>query len=251
MAITPLLSAIGIIIAFVFYSDTEASPKNHEVYGTIVSFFGIIAFIMDILTHSVILGAYIKGLFAMTRYYFNPAYKDRYGGIDSRQHEQMIEASRYTVLFGLYIVLMVCMSIILVGLHFTITYDLDFSEIISFYYDIAIASYLVTRDVITLFVIFLSFEFGHIWYEQNYLCGYCDKRMKQYFENKANEMDLNTYDYNNEFACCCCCKRDKNGIIKDVILINGRNDLDEPLLNETTDLNVEMTISPTTSANVD
>ena len=169
----------------------------------------ILIFLMDIIIHFYILKANIKGLFAMSRYYYSSEYKNRYGTIDDRQYEQMIEASRYTVLFGCYMIFVLIMTTIITIIILVWNFNDNFHDKFStFYVNIIIWIYLIARDILSVIVIFLSFQFSHKWYEKKYLCGYCDENMKQYLVNKANETEFDRKDDGNGNNCsCCCCQR--------------------------------------------
>ena len=104
MLFIELLAAISIIIILA-YMNTAI-----DAYGILQSTIGFVIFILDISIHSMILLTYIKGLYAMIKYYFRQEYKEKYNDIDSRMDEQIIEASRYIVLFGLYIMIAIILA---------------------------------------------------------------------------------------------------------------------------------------------
>ena len=181
--------------------DLIADYMPYE-YQRSYALFGAISALLDIIIHITIITAYIHGLFAMSRSWFSKEYWDRYKANNDKIHEQMIEASRYTVLFGLHVTIVFTLGMVMLWAQIKMIENNAFKVEMSYYmYDI-VMGYLMIRDMSSLIVMFLSFQFSHRWYENKYLCGSCDKIMKRYWENKAKEIDLIMDNSDGRCGCC-------------------------------------------------
>ena len=206
MYIMIFISISSIILGLIIFclwnvGQISMTDENYQKYSQIITSVAVIAASLDILIHFMIIRQYIKGLFAMSRFYFSKKFWEIYKANNDKIHEQMMEASRYTVLFGGYIMILFVLGIIGLGIQLG-RLNPDYDDKLGFYGYDAVIAYLLIRDMLSLIAMFLSFKFSHKWYEKKYLCGYCDEKMKQYWVNMAKEIDGNMNDYADQECQC-------------------------------------------------
>ena len=174
---------IGILILLEGFSGSiNINFKQNERQNLIVTnwtsaslilMFGI----MDSLIHIILLKAYLKGLFRCTQQSYAKEVKDQI-------HEGLIEITRYSVLFGQYVIVVIIMNIILAVSQLNYLYQWIPSD--AFKLNILFLVCLSVRDIVSLIALFLSFKFGYHWYK-DYLCGRCDDKMRGYCEKKVEK----------------------------------------------------------------
>ena len=150
----------------------------------------------DVIINISLLYLYIISLHAYSiQHYFD--INDNYP-INDRQHELMIEATRYAVLFGLSAIYNIIGIFIFCGIAsyiyfgITIVTQLD-SNIKSQVIYIILGIIIFFKEIMMLQAIHLSFKFSHRKYESKYCCYYCDKWMKRKCHKiamKANKNEI-------------------------------------------------------------
>ena len=120
--------------------------------------------------------------------------------LNDKQHELMLEAARYTVLFTAVVIFNVVWIIVGVG------YYLYKKELLKFNDDIANARlayigstmlvlFLTAKEILLLLAIQLSFQFSHTKYLK--ICGRCDRCVKERYHKlawKRNRAIAKVYD---------------------------------------------------------
>ena len=133
--------------------------------------------ITDSFIHIILLHCYLKGLFRCTQQCYSKE-------VDDQVHEGLVEITRYSVLFGQYVIVVIIMNVILAFAQLNYLYELMPSN--AFKLNLLLLSCLCVRDIVSLMVLFLSFKFSYIWYK-DYLCGRCDAKMRGYCESKVEQ----------------------------------------------------------------
>ena len=168
----------------------------------------ILGFVLDSTINGLLLFLYIKALtkFAMEAYFNLDEERRRLFMnhqrqlLDDRQHEIMLEAARYTVLFTMVtminasaIILAICMLIYDESLPESNQNGMGFNNV-------GVCCFIIwayAKEFFLLMAIQLSFVFSHSTYERR--CKYCDKSAKKCCEDlvrRKNRRILISYDLN-------------------------------------------------------
>ena len=191
------------------YTDNEVIPTRSPAYLAIMILV-IIYILLDLSINTLLLCLYVKALHIYSKVFArdNSNHKGRL--LDDRQHELMLEAARYTVLFGTLLLFNVC-GIVGIGIYLyyltrkNSTNYADATELISQCIGLCV---LVVKEVLLLMATKLSFIFSHSDYEK--LCKKCDEFVKErcqdlvrkrngYYGNKTvREIVVNSNTSNNQ-----------------------------------------------------
>ena len=134
-----------------------------------------LSLILDIVINALLLYLYVKALhhFAIEQYFRSEVARANLNGgtlLDDRQDELMLEATRYTVLFSILLIINVVG--ISLGIIIYICLRTGFHNVGDCIFMVCV----LAKDVGLLVAIQFSFKFSHSTYEKR--CQRCDKWMK-------------------------------------------------------------------------
>ena len=110
--------------------------------------------------------------------------------LDTRQHQLMLEAARYSVLFSMplavnFLSIFVAMIVYIYNQSLS-DFEQDWME---FVYGCLISSFLMTKEFFLSMAIQLSFIFSHSTYEK--ICKKCDERVEECCEAMVRRKNAN------------------------------------------------------------
>lgn len=141
---------------------------------------------MDITINSLLLGLYVKALHVYSKTYArNDVNKDT-ELLDDKQHELMLEAARYSVLFSALLLFNLLGIIVTIFLFAMLSirnksHHIDNYDTLNLIGQCILIFFQFGKEVILLIAIQLSFIFSHVPYEK--LCNRCDKWVKKYCQD--------------------------------------------------------------------
>ena len=178
------------LIPLIFFAGTWESNDNIQILLVCMDI------CCDVTINLLLLYFYIKGLHIFSiNHYFEIDSNDKYP-INDRQHELMLEATRYTVLFGISAIVNVIGFFVFGGIILYIYGIMMQSDDIketswSYILWMLLEIYFWIRHSVMLTSIHLSFIFSHRKYESKYCCYHCDKWMKSKCHKIAIEANKN------------------------------------------------------------
>ena len=136
--------------------------------------------IVDLTIHGTLLYGYLKELFKCSQHCYQKNMEDQV-------HEITIEITRYSVLFCIYMSMIVILNVVLVIVNISWRYKWLKSQKNEIDNTIFLLC-LVTRDIGSLIILFFSFKFSYVWYKDRF-CGTCDDKMRNYCKKRVEAYD--------------------------------------------------------------
>ena len=140
--------------------------------------------IVDVSIHVILLYCYLKGLLRCSQYCYQK-------GVLEQVHETTIEITRYSVLFSIYVIIIIILNILIILTCIAWRYGwfeggnksdnpvvINTTVLLSF----------VVRDIGSVIILFFSFRFSYVWYKDRF-CGICDDKMRNYCRKKVKDTD--------------------------------------------------------------
>ena len=141
--------------------------------------------IIDVTIHSILLYFYLKGLFKCTQYCYQ---KD----VNDQVHETTVDITRYSVLFLIYMIIIVIMVNIGIVLS-TVAWKFEWYRNNSFFVNNTIVFLaFIIRDISSLIVILFGFKFSYHWYKDIF-CRKCDDKMRSYCNRRVEKTNLRSF----------------------------------------------------------
>ena len=159
-------------IPFLYLTETHGSYK-HLVQLII----GILEYLLDLAINSLLLFLYVKALHVFSNCFYRANTVGKL--LDDRQHELMLEAARYTVVFSVaFCFNLLGLVVLVIGAYIREQLlDTSFGYICSSFG----MFFLLGKDVFLLMAIKLSFIFSHSKYEKVFTK--CDESVKNYCQD--------------------------------------------------------------------
>ena len=163
-----ILWSLATIIYFVVIQFIDL--KHEWVFRTLGA---VILFIIETTLNMTPLYLYRKGLKKYSENHYDPRVP-----IDDRQDESMIEAARYTVLFGYMFAIVQVVAVIAIIVYVTSKVEeIKLARTIRYFLLIIPLAF---KGIILNVAVTLSFRFSHDYYE--WICCYLDKRVKEKYK---------------------------------------------------------------------
>lgn len=173
-----MLQGVCVLYWLILLSLELQDSKYGETFNIIA---WIVFGLMDTVLQGTLLYVYNR---AQTKYvssYYDHEFFDKYKEENTKQHERILDMSRYTVVFGILCILVTSVMSV-VQLIIAVNAEEIFPHINS--YNMVAFTYFSVRDILSLIALYLSFPWSHAFYEK--LCGCCHQRVKDWCDFKTN-----------------------------------------------------------------